>query len=75
MRRLAAAALLAGIAVLGTSGTAGADPEDLVPICSGDQTPMDSNCRVTSSQVVTHDGSGLSPNLPYGLNPGNEPAV
>jgi hypothetical protein len=75
MRRVAAAALLAGIAVLSASGAAGADPDDHVPICSGDQTPMDSNCRVSSSQVVTNDGTGLSPNLPYGLTPGSEPAV
>jgi hypothetical protein len=75
MRRLVAAALMAGIAVLSASGIATADPEDHVPICSGDQTPMDSNCRVTPSQVVTHDGSGLSPNLPYGLDPAHEPAV
>jgi hypothetical protein len=75
VKRLAAAALLAGIVLLGASATAVADPDDHVPICSGDQTPMDSNCRVTSSQVVTHEGSGLSPNLPVGLDPGNEPAV
>jgi hypothetical protein len=55
--------------------TAGADPQDLVPYCSGDQTPMDSNCRTSSSQVFTHAPSGVSPDVPYGLTPGEPPAV
>jgi hypothetical protein len=67
-----AAALLLG------APHAAADPQDLVPYCSGDQTPMDSNCRATPSQVFTHPestGSGLSPDLPYGLTPGEQPVV
>ena len=52
----------------------GADPEDLLPYCSGDQTPMDNNCRPMAHQEATHGGSGLSPNLPSGLDPAN-PAV
>lgn len=62
----------AGVAA---AAPASADPQDLVPYCSGDQTPMDSNCRQTPSQVVIHDGHGLTPNLPSGLTPGEEPAV
>jgi hypothetical protein len=54
---------------------AAADPDDLVPYCSGDQTPMDSNCRPAPSQTYTHPPSGLDPNLPYGVNPGQEPAI
>ncbi|TPG36065.1 hypothetical protein EAH80_06285 [Mycobacterium hodleri] len=54
---------------------AAADPADLVPYCSGDQTPMDSSCRVPSSQVFTHGESGLSPDLPLGVDPGNDPAI
>jgi hypothetical protein len=67
-------ALLSALALL-VAAPASADPDDHVPYCSGDQTPMDSNCRTTPSQVATHDGMGLSPNLPYGINPGTEPAV
>lgn len=36
---------------------------------------MDSNCRTSPSQIATHEGSGLSPNLPSGLTPGEEPAI
>ena len=39
-----AAGLLTVAAVLGTP-QASADPQDLVPFCSGDQTPVDSNCQ------------------------------
>jgi hypothetical protein len=68
----------AAVAAVVTAAPAAADPQDLVPYCSGDQTPMDSNCRPTPSQVFTHPEptrSGLSPDLPYGLNPGEQPAV
>jgi hypothetical protein len=67
-------ALLSAL-TLALAAPAGADPDDHVPYCSGDQTPMDSNCRTSPSQIATHEGSGLSPNLPYGLDPGNAPAV
>lgn len=76
MGRLVAAALVAGFAVLGAAAPqATADPFDNVPYCSGDQTPMDDACRVTPSQVFTHGDSGTSPDLPFGTNPGNEPAI
>jgi hypothetical protein len=73
--KLVAAALLVCAAALGAAGPAAADPADLVPYCSGDQTSMDDNCRASPSQIFTHGDAGLSPNLPYGVNPGNEPAV
>jgi hypothetical protein len=73
--RLLATALVACAVALGTATTAAADPDDHVPYCSGDETPMDSNCRAPSSQVIVHDGTGLSPNLPYGLTPDSEPAI
>jgi hypothetical protein len=68
------ACLLAAAAIAGAPA-AGADPADLVPYCSGDQTPMDSNCRVAPSQVFTHDHSGANPQTPLGTDPGQEPAV
>ena len=73
MTRIFAACLVAA-ATLIAAPHAAADPQDLVPYCSGDQTPMDNNCRPMAHQEVTHGGSGLSPNLPSGLDPTN-PAV
>jgi hypothetical protein len=73
MTRLFAACLLATGAVIGAPHAA-ADPQDLVPYCSGDQTPMDNNCRPMAHQEYTH-GSGVDPNLPTGLDPGNEPVT
>ena len=55
--------------------TAAADPADLVPYCSGDQTPMDNNCREMPQQVFTNDGGGANPEVPLGTNPGVEPAI
>lgn len=60
--------------VVAAAPQASADPADLVPYCSGDQTPMDNNCRPMAHQEFTH-GSGLDPNLPSGLTPGNSPVV
>lgn len=75
MGRLVAAAVLMFAALLGAAAPSAADPADLVPYCSGDQTPMDSNCNATSSQIIVHDGTGLTPNTPIGLTPNDEPAV
>jgi hypothetical protein len=75
MRRFVAACLMAaGAAALG-SPVASADPADLVPYCSGDQTPMDNNCRLAPSQVFTHDSSGANPQVGYGTTPGEEPVT
>ena len=54
---------------------AAADPADLVPYCSGDQTPMDDNCRPMSHQVFTHDAPGADPDVPLGITPGEDPVV
>ena len=72
MTRIVAALLVMAAALLAAPHAA-ADPQDLVPYCSGDQTPMDNNCRPMAHQEFTH-GSGLDPDLPSGLDPGN-PAV
>jgi hypothetical protein len=68
-------ALMIGAGVAVAAAPAGADPQDLVPYCSGDQTPMDNNCRAAPSQIATHEGSGLSPNLPRGLTPDQDPVI
>jgi hypothetical protein len=53
-----------------------ADPDNLVPWCSGDQTPMDSNCKATPSQVFTDaDAPGANAEVPLGIDPGQEPAT
>ena len=75
MRRLVAACLMAAAASVFGAPNAVADPADLVPYCSGDQTPMDNNCRPTSSQVFTHDSGGANPETPLGTNPGVEPVT
>lgn len=74
MTRLFAACLVAAAAMIAAPHAA-ADPQDLVPYCSGDQTPMDDNCRPMAHQIYTHDGSGVDPELPSGLDPGNEPVI
>ncbi len=75
MRRFIAACLMAAAAVAGGAPIAAADPADLVPYCSGDQTPMDNNCRPSASQVFTHDAGGANPQVGFGTNPGVEPAT
>ncbi len=62
-------------AAVAAAAPASADPADLVPYCTGDQTPTDSNCRAAPAQRAVEPQSGLSPDLPFGLNPGNVPAI
>jgi hypothetical protein len=74
MARTFAACLLAAATLIGAPPAA-ADPADLVPYCSGDQTPMDDNCRPISHQVFTHDAPGADADVPLGITPGEEPVV
>jgi hypothetical protein len=71
MTRIFAACLVAA-AVLAGAPPAAADPDQLVPYCSGDQTPMDSNCRPMPHQVFTEDAPGANPDVPLGTNPGEQ---
>jgi hypothetical protein len=73
MTRILAACLVAATA-LAAAPHAAADPQDLLPYCSGDQTPMDNNCRPMAHQEFTH-GSGVDPDLPSGFDPGNQPVT
>ncbi|OBA99712.1 hypothetical protein A5662_15195 [Mycobacteriaceae bacterium 1482268.1] len=66
---MVAACLLAAAGALFGASNAAADPEDLVPFCSGDQTPMDNNCKPSPSQVFTHDAGGANPQVGFGTNP------
>ncbi|MGV0852122.1 hypothetical protein [Mycolicibacterium phlei] len=74
MTRILAALATAVAVPLLVAAPAGADPEDLLPYCSGDQTPIDTHCRPMAHQEVTH-GSGLDPDLPGGLTPSDAPVL
>ena len=55
---------------------ASADPQDLVPDCSGDQTPDEQQLPVPRPiRAIMDSAPGANPDLPLGLNPGNQPAV
>jgi hypothetical protein len=75
MRRIVAACLMAAAALVGGAPIAAADPADLVPYCSGDQTPMYNNCREMAHQLFTHDAEGANPQVGLGTNPGVEPVT
>jgi hypothetical protein len=68
-----AACLLTAAAVLVGAPEAAADPEDLLPYCSGDQTPTDVSCRPMPHQAFTEDAPGANPGVALGTNPGYEP--
>ncbi|APE18459.1 hypothetical protein H7J51_10790 [Mycobacterium crocinum] len=68
------AALVALPALIGAP-QAVADPEDHVPYCSGDQTPMNSNCQDPPEQGYMSGSPGANPDTPLGLNPGVEPVI
>jgi hypothetical protein len=72
MTRIFAACLVMAAALI-AAPQAVADPQDHVPYCSGDQTPMDNNCREMPGQVFTQDAPGANPDVPLGTNPGYEP--
>jgi hypothetical protein len=74
MTRIFAACLIAAAALIAAPHAA-ADPDQLVPYCSGDQTPVDNNCRPIPQQVFTDDAPGANPGVPLGTNPGVEPAT
>jgi hypothetical protein len=67
-------ALLAAFAVAAAivgAAPATAEPQDLVPYCSGEQTPMDSNCRIAPSQVFNDaTAPGANPGVPLGTGSG-----
>ena len=54
---------------------AGADPRDWVPWCTGGQTPANSHCRVDTDQQVTGNAPGANPDVPLGVDPGQQPAT
>ena len=73
MTRIFAACLVAAAALIAAAPQAAADPDQLVPYCSGDQSPMDVSCRPMPHQVFTDDAPGANPGVSLGTNPGYEP--
>lgn len=70
------AACLVAVGTLIAAPQAAADPADLVPYCSGDQTPIDDNCRQMAHQTFTHDTTvGVNPQVPAGVDPNAQPAI
>lgn len=66
----------AAIAALVGAAPAGADPDDLLPVCSGNQTPTDTSCRVDPSQATIQDDAvGANPQVPVGVDPGQDPVI
>ncbi len=74
MTRIFAACLVAA-AALAAPGHAAADPQDLLPYCSGDQSPIDTDCRPMPHQAFTDDATGADPNVALGTDPGEQPVV
>ncbi|WP_101952149.1 hypothetical protein [Mycobacterium sp. 3519A] len=75
MAKIFAACLLTAVAALVGAPQAAADPEDRVPYCSGDQSPMDAYCRPMPHQSFTDDAPGANPGVSLGTNPGYEPVT
>jgi hypothetical protein len=71
---LAAPLVITAVAIAGAAPVA-ADPEDLLPWCSGNQTPVNNDCRPAPSQIFTEDGPGADPQVPLGTDPGLQPAT
>jgi hypothetical protein len=63
-----------GAALLGAP-VAHADPEDLVPYCSGGQTPDLDNCKQGPHRYDGPGTSGTDPQIGTGTDPGLQPVV
>jgi hypothetical protein len=74
MTRSSLAGLLTFAALL-WAPTAGADPEDLEPYCTGGQVPETGECLLQPQSVYIDDAPGANPQMPLGLDPESVPAV
>lgn len=63
------------VAAMVGSPPAAADPEDLVPVCSGGEVPELNNCRAGPNQENATNAPGENPELPMGIDPGLAPAT
>lgn len=79
MRRLSRSVLLVTtpifVATLLGAPIAGADPEDLMPYCTGSQTPTNNSCRSNPNEVSGDSSSGANPDVAIGVEPEHTPAV
>lgn len=69
-RLVAAGSGLTVACVIVCAPSAGADPRDWVPWCTGNETPADSNCRANPYDQQTSNAPGANPDVPLGLTPG-----
>lgn len=76
--------MVAGFAPLAilAAAPAGADPNDLVPTCSGGQVPEAGECNPAPVEASANplegffgDAPGGNPNTPAGLTPQNQPVL
>jgi hypothetical protein len=74
MTRIFAACLVTAAALI-AAPQAVADPEDLLPYCSGDQNPMDDYCRAMPHQAFPEAAPGANPGVGLGTNPGYQPVT
>lgn len=65
---------LVAVALMGAPA-AGADPEDLMPYCTGSQTPTNNNCRTNPNEVSGGTSPGANPDVAIGVEPDHTPAV
>lgn len=72
MRPLSAVLLVSAFAC---APAAGADPEILMPGCTGGQVPQAGACAAESSEIDLGDAPGANPNVGVGLTPGQLPNV
>jgi hypothetical protein len=73
MIRFVATPLVA--AALVSAPVAAADPEILVPGCTGGQNPQAGECNPNPLEGLFGDAVGASPNIPVGLTPQNQPVL
>jgi hypothetical protein len=52
-----------------------AQPDDLLPYCSGNETPANNNCRAGNDQVFEDSAPGANPGVPVGVDPGHSAAT
>jgi hypothetical protein len=49
-----------------------AQPDDLLPYCSGNETPSNNNCRAGNNQVFEDSAPGANPGVPVGVDPAHD---
>jgi hypothetical protein len=66
---LLTAPLIAVAIAVPSSPASLAQPDDLLPYCSGNETPDNNNCRAGNNQVFEESAPGANPGVPVGVDP------